>query len=156
MVLYQRMLVRFLCVDIQSNSTTPGRVALACMFKEAGLRSPRTQLTKVQTEISVRGWRTEASNLCAFNQEEAKRFPVPQIRGDCIIQSTGIAATHEPCVHVCTAKGRAIGIASIGSPWSCWYSCRLNDPAFDLDEQRLKSVHAIVYQSRPIWLPKIT
>ena len=32
---------------------------------------------------------------------------------------------------------------------------RLNDPAFDLDEQRLNSVYAIVYQSRPIWLPKI-
>ena len=33
---------------------------------------------------------------------------------------------------------------------------RLNDPASDLDDQRLNSVHAIVYQSRPIWLPKIT
>ena len=30
------------------------------MFKEAGLRNPRTQLTKVQIEISVRGRRTEA------------------------------------------------------------------------------------------------
>ena len=34
---------------------TPRRVALARMFKEAGLRSPRTQLTKVQIEISVLG-----------------------------------------------------------------------------------------------------
>ena len=51
----------FLCVDIRSNSTTPLRVALARMFKEAGLRSPRTQLTKVQIKISVRGRRTEAS-----------------------------------------------------------------------------------------------
>ena len=33
---------------------------------------------------------------------------------------------------------------------------RLNDPAFDLDEQRLNPVHTVVYQSRPIWLPKIT
>ena len=33
---------------------------------------------------------------------------------------------------------------------------RLNDPAFDLDEQRLNSVHTVVYLSRPIWLPKIT
>ena len=42
---------------------TPRRVALARMFKEAGLRSPRTQLhvTKVQIEISVRGRRTEAN-----------------------------------------------------------------------------------------------
>ena len=47
-------------VDIRSNSTTPRRVALARMFKEAGLRSPRTQLTKVQIEISVLGRRTEA------------------------------------------------------------------------------------------------
>ena len=52
-------------VDIRSNSTTPRRVALARMFKEAGLRSPRTlccvtQLTKVQIEISVGGRRTEA------------------------------------------------------------------------------------------------
>ena len=31
------------------------------MFKEAGLRSPRTQLTKFQIEISVRGQRTEAN-----------------------------------------------------------------------------------------------
>ena len=34
------------------------------MFKEAGLRSPRTQLTKVKIEISVRhvrGRRTDAS-----------------------------------------------------------------------------------------------
>ena len=42
-------------VDIWSNSTIPRRVALARMFKEAGLRNPRTQLTKVQIEISVRG-----------------------------------------------------------------------------------------------------
>ena len=48
-------------VDIRSNSTTPRRVALARMFKEAGLRSPRTHLTKVQIEMSVRGRRTEAS-----------------------------------------------------------------------------------------------
>ena len=34
--------------------------------------------------------------------------------------------------------------------------CRLNDPAFDLDEQRLNPVHTVVYLSRPIWLPKIT
>ena len=40
---------------------TPRRFALARMFKEAGLRSPRTQLTKVQIEISVRGRRTEAT-----------------------------------------------------------------------------------------------
>ena len=32
------------------------------MFKEAGLRSPRTQLTKVQIEISVRWRRTEATS----------------------------------------------------------------------------------------------
>ena len=51
-------------VDIRSNSTTPRRVALARMFKEAGLRSPGTQLTKVQLEMSVRGRRTEA-NLSA-------------------------------------------------------------------------------------------
>ena len=50
----------FLCVDIWSNSTTPRTVALARMFKEAGLRSPRIQLTKVQIEISVQGRRTEA------------------------------------------------------------------------------------------------
>ena len=31
------------------------------MFKEAGLRSPRTQRTKVKIEISVRGRRTEAN-----------------------------------------------------------------------------------------------
>ena len=49
-----------LCVDILSNSTTPRRVALARMFKEAGLRSPRTQLTKVQIEISVQGRHKEA------------------------------------------------------------------------------------------------
>ena len=40
---------------------TPVRVALARMLKEAGLRSPRTQLTKVQIEISVQGRCTEAS-----------------------------------------------------------------------------------------------
>ena len=39
------------------------RVALARMFKEAGLRSPRTQLTKVQIEISVRGRHKEASRV---------------------------------------------------------------------------------------------
>ena len=46
---------------------TPRRVTLARMFKEAGLRSPRTQLTKVKIEISVLGRRTEASgrqNAC--------------------------------------------------------------------------------------------
>ena len=43
----------FLCLDIRSNSTTPRRVALARMFKEAGLRSPRTKLTQVQIEIIV-------------------------------------------------------------------------------------------------------
>ena len=31
------------------------------MFKEAGLRSPHTQLTKVQIEISVQGRHTEAN-----------------------------------------------------------------------------------------------
>ena len=55
-----------MCRDIWSNSMTPGRVALACMFKEAGLRSPRTQLTKVQIEISVQGRHTEANFTCAF------------------------------------------------------------------------------------------
>ena len=44
-------------VDIRSNNTTPRRVALARIFKEAGIRSPRTQLTKVQIEISVQGRR---------------------------------------------------------------------------------------------------
>ena len=43
------------------------------MFKEAGLRSPRTQQTKVQIEISVRGRRTEAIALhatkCAWNAD---------------------------------------------------------------------------------------
>ena len=53
----------FLCVDMRSSSTTPRRVALARMFKEAGLRSPRTQLTKVQIEISVQGRLTEASGI---------------------------------------------------------------------------------------------
>ena len=33
---------------------------------------------------------------------------------------------------------------------------RLNDPASGLDEQRLNPIHTVVYQSRPIWLPKIT
>ena len=61
MLLYQQNARTFLCVDIRSNSTTPWRVALARMFKEAGLRSPRTQLTKVQIEISVQGRRSEAS-----------------------------------------------------------------------------------------------
>ena len=51
----------FLYADKPSNSTTPRRVALARMFKEAGLRSPRTQLTKVKMEISVQGRRTEAT-----------------------------------------------------------------------------------------------
>ena len=50
-----------LCVDIRSNSTTPQRVALGRMFKETGLRSPGTQLTKVQLEISVKGRHTEAT-----------------------------------------------------------------------------------------------
>ena len=53
----------FLYADIRSKSTTPQRVALASMFKEAGLRSPRTQLTKVKIEISVLGQRTEARSL---------------------------------------------------------------------------------------------
>ena len=60
MVLYQRNARTFLCVDIRSKRTTLRRVVLARMFKEAGLRSPRTQLTKVQIEISMRGRRTEA------------------------------------------------------------------------------------------------
>ena len=60
MLLYQQNARTFLCVDIRSNSTTLRRVALACMFKEAGLRSPRTKLTKVQIDITVRGRRTEA------------------------------------------------------------------------------------------------
>ena len=47
-------------VDKRSNSKTPRRVALARMFKEAGLRIPRTQLTKVQIKISVRWRHTEA------------------------------------------------------------------------------------------------
>ena len=47
--------------DIRSNSTTPRRVVLARMFKEAGLRSPRTQLTNVQIEINVRGRCTDAT-----------------------------------------------------------------------------------------------
>ena len=52
----------FMCIyRIRSNSTTPQRVALARMFKEAGLRSPRTQLTKVQIGISVQGRHTEAN-----------------------------------------------------------------------------------------------
>ena len=33
---------------------------------------------------------------------------------------------------------------------------RLNDPASCLDNKRLNPVHTILYQSRPIWLPKIT
>ena len=48
--------------DIRNNITNPRRVALARMFKEAGLRSPRTQLTKVQIAISVQGRRTEATH----------------------------------------------------------------------------------------------
>ena len=50
-------------VDIHhahSNSITPWMVAPARTFKEAGLRSPRTQLTKVKIEISVPGRCTEA------------------------------------------------------------------------------------------------
>ena len=60
MLLYQRNACILLCVDIRSNSTTLRRVALARMFKEAWLRSPRTQQTKVQIDITVRGRRTEA------------------------------------------------------------------------------------------------
>ena len=54
-------------VDIRLYSTTRSLRgdALERMFKEAGLRSPRTQLTKVQREISVRGRRTEAKGLRA-------------------------------------------------------------------------------------------
>ena len=36
------------------------------MFKEAGLRSPRTQLTKVKIAIIVQGRRTEASCVQEF------------------------------------------------------------------------------------------
>ena len=54
---------------------TPRRVALARMIKEAGLRSPRTQLTKVKIEISVKGRRTEASrgtqSTCSKDTENA-------------------------------------------------------------------------------------
>ena len=50
-----------LYADIRSNIATPRRFALARMFKEAGLRGPHTQLTKVQIAISVQGRRTEAS-----------------------------------------------------------------------------------------------
>ena len=63
---YRFIICRFY-VDIRSNSTTLRRVALARIFKEAGLRSPRTQLTKVQIAISVRGRHTEAS----VNQDQA-------------------------------------------------------------------------------------
>ena len=66
---YKFIIGRFY-VDIRSNITTPRRVALARMFKEAGLRSPRTQLTKVQIEISVLGRRTEAT-----------RDPIPHVVG---------------------------------------------------------------------------
>ena len=31
----------------------------------------------------------------------------------------------------------------------------LNDPASGLDDKRLNSVQTVLYQSRPIWLPKI-
>ena len=48
-------------VDIHSHSTTPQRVARVRTFKETGLRSPRTQLTKVKIEISVRGRPTVAN-----------------------------------------------------------------------------------------------
>ena len=50
----------FLFVDIRSYSMNPRRVTLARIFKEAGLRSPHTQLTKVQIEFSVQGRHTEA------------------------------------------------------------------------------------------------
>ena len=53
--------------DIRSNSTTPRRVAIARTSKEAGLRSPRTQLTNVQIEISVQGRRTEARYTVKIN-----------------------------------------------------------------------------------------
>ena len=65
----------FLYADIRSNSTTPRRVALARMFKEAGLRSPRTQLTKVKIEISVLGRRTEAT-LCNACWHDHWKFPI--------------------------------------------------------------------------------
>ena len=51
-----------LYADIRSNIATHRRFALACIIKEAGLRSPRTQLTKVQKAISVQGRHTEVTN----------------------------------------------------------------------------------------------
>ena len=70
----------FLYADIRSSSTTPRRVALARMFKEAGLRSPHTQLTKVKIEISVLGRRTEARagpSLGLISGRHSAPFPTP-------------------------------------------------------------------------------
>ena len=84
------MLPLLLCVTIRSNSTIPQRVALARTFKEAGLRSPRTQLTKVQIEISVQGRHTEASRTC-------ERFPICDDKitenDRCVIKIIGIHCT---------------------------------------------------------------
>ena len=62
-----------LYADIRSNIETPRRVALVRIFKEAGLRSPRTQLTKVQIAISVGGRRTEAIATPPTNVLQNKR-----------------------------------------------------------------------------------
>ena len=42
------------------------------MFKEAGLRSPRTQLTEVQIEISVRGRCTGASRIDPIDPADSR------------------------------------------------------------------------------------
>ena len=57
--------IRYNC--IHSNSATAQRVMVPLLgtFKKAGLRSPRTQLTKVQVEISVWGRCTEAKSSIA-------------------------------------------------------------------------------------------
>ena len=55
-----------LYADVRSNIATPRRFALARMIIEAGLRSPRTQLTKVQIAISVQGRCTEAIRLSVY------------------------------------------------------------------------------------------
>ena len=57
----------FLCKDIRRDSATPRRVVLVCTFKEAILRSPRTQLKKVQIEKRLRERHTEGTSIILHN-----------------------------------------------------------------------------------------
>ena len=84
------------------------------MFKEAGLRSPRTQLTKVKIEISVRGRRTEATGPPPAGGDEPLPHP-PPFGVSRLTEAFGFKPWCSSSFNPCSRAKK------VGHPWGMFY-----------------------------------